>query len=134
MYNCCNNCGSWQANCITAMNILRQIANLVCADGQGYCHQTNGCCQTARTGCGYQTVQTGCGYQTTQTNCGCENGYPVSGRIYVSQDGWCNGQMQIVLSGANTQTATPYTTNYGQNGVYGGMPRRCGCAFNTLNS
>lgn len=125
MYNCCNSCGA--SYCASAINTLKQIAALVCGtnqtDGGNGSGHTCGCCCNGQTGNYYS--------------------FPVSGRVYVSSGGWCNGDVNIVLN-TNGQTATPYsqTTSYGQtntfgygtNGVYGGTSRRCGCAFNALNS
>ena len=148
MYDYCNYCCREHTNCVSAINILRQIANLVCGTGHDCCQTNFGCqitqrengCQTPWNRCGCQTVQTGTGNQTTGTGCGCQYGYPVniSGRIYVSQSGWCNGgdfqTAQPYGTNGYCQTPVTYGSNVTQNGVYGGTTRRCGCLFNSLNS
>ena len=152
MYNFCNCCGREQT-CASAINVLKQIANLVCVRDNCGCQtvwngygcqsvQTNSGAQTTRTGCGCQTVQTNSNAQTTRSGCGCQNGYPVdiSGRVYVSHGGWCNSIGCQTANGcyqtANGcyQTSVTYGSNCPQNGVYGGTSRRCGYAFNTLNT
>ena len=121
MYNCCNSCGGTQRNCASAIEILNQITSLVCNTTNGQNGQNGGCGQSCYCNC--------CGHQT---------GYciPVSGRLYVSSNGWCTNNANVVLGGY-TQTGTQTGGYYGGNGVgtgvYGGVTRRCGCAFNTLN-
>jgi hypothetical protein len=131
MYNCCNSCGGTQRTCASAIEILNQIAALVCNTANGQNGQNGGCWQSCHCHC--------CGQQT---------GYyiPVSGRLYVSSNGWCTNNANVVF-GTNTQTGTGTQTTttgctqtggyYGGcgvgTGVYGGVTRRCGCAFNTLN-
>ena len=145
MYNYCNSCGV--GVCQTAINILNQIAGLVCggtvggqsggtATGGCYCHHgngttgnnTNGVTGNGGNGC-YQGRWQGC-YGNTYS-------FPVTGRVYVTGNGWCTTEMNVLLNGQMQNGQTVQTQNVGTTqtcgyGGYGGYGR-CGCAFQALN-
>ena len=142
MYNYCNSCGV--GVCQTAINILNQIAGLVCGGtvgGQSGGSATGGCCchqGNGTTGNNTNGVTGNGGNGGNGCNQGCYQGcygntysFPVTGRVYVTGNGWCTTEMNVVLNGQSTvqtQNGMASTANYG----YGGYGR-CGCAFQALN-